>query len=259
MLLLLVPAAAHDLYLMPDPWVARPGQQIRVVYQNGDDFPEGATNVKPERLRRTELIWKGGRVPFEGITAEEKRTVARVRAPGEGTMVLVSHTIPNFIELDPDKFHRYLRDEHLEFVIEWRKSHDEANKPGREIYSKYVKALVHGGKPDDFYSHEAGLVVEFIVEAAPYALRPGGVLPVVLKFREKPVAGVAVESAWLEGGAAKMETIGRTDANGRIRIPIRAAGPHRLHAIVMERCKDASRADWESFWATLTFDIPTGR
>jgi len=259
MLLLLAPAAAHDLYLMPRPWVAQPGGQILVAYENGDEFPEGVANVKPERLRRTELVWRGGVVPFEGITAEEKRTIARVRAPGEGTLVLISHTIPNFIELDPEKFHHYLQHENLDFAIEWRKSRGEADKPGREIYSKYVKALVRCGRPDGFHSYEAGLTVEFIAEADPYALRPGGVLPVVLRFRGKPAAGVAVESAWLENGKAKMETVGRTDANGRIRIPIRAAGPHRLHAIVIERCKDAARADWESFWATLTFEIPAGR
>jgi len=256
LLLLCVFARGHDLYLMPAPFAAQPGQEILVVYQNGDEFPEGVANVKPERLRRTELHWKGGAVPFETITAGEKRTIARVRAPGEGALVLISHTIPNFIELDPETFHNYLQHENLDFAIEWRKSHGEAGKPGREIYSKYVKALVRCGKPDGFHSHEAGLPLEFVAEADPYALRAGGVLPVVLKFRGKPAAGIAVESAWLENGSARMETIGRTDDSGRIRIPIRAGGPHRLHAIVMERCQDAARADWESFWATLTFEIP---
>lgn len=248
-------AWSHDLYLMPAPFVAQPGQEILVVYQNGDEFPEGVANVRPERLRRTELVWKGGRVPFEGITAEEKRTVARVRIPGSGSMVLLSHTIPNFIELEPEKFHHYLEHENLHHILEWRKRNGEAEKPGRELYSKYVKSLVVAGKADSFYSYKAGFVIEFIPEADPSSLSPGSVLPVLLMFRGGPAAGVAVESAWLEKGVARMETIGRTDKNGRIRIPIRSTGPHRLHAIVMERCKDAARADWESFWATLTFEI----
>jgi hypothetical protein len=249
-------AAAHDLYLMPEPFVTRPGAVLLVVYQNGDEFPQGTANVKPERLRRTELIWKGGSAPFENIRAEEKRTTARVRVPGEGTMVLVSHTLPNFIELDPQKFQHYLEHENLDEILNWRKQHGEAGKPGREIYSKYVKSLVRSGRPDGFHSHEAGMTIEFIAEADPYALRPGHELPVQLKFRGQPKAGVAVESAWLENGVAKMETIGRTGSDGRIRIPIRARGPHRLHAIVMERREDRSQADWESFWTTLTFSIP---
>jgi hypothetical protein len=41
---------------------------------------------------------------------------------------------------------------------------------------------------------------------------------------------------------------------GRILIPVKG-GKWRLHAIQMERASD-SEADWESFWATLTFEIP---
>lgn len=249
-------AAAHDLYLMPEPFITRPGAVLRVVYQNGDEFPEGVASVQPERLRRTELVWKGGSVPLENIVAETRRTTARVRAPGQGTLLLISHTTPNFIELDPEKFRQYLEHEHLDEVLAWRRKNGEQDKPGRELYSKYVKAIVRCGQPDGFHSHEVGFPIEFIAEADPYSLKPGQHLPVRLQFRGRPAAGVAVEAAWLERGSAKMETVGRTDRSGRIRIPIRAAGPHRLHAIVMERLPNGSRADWESFWATLTFSIP---
>lgn len=249
----------HDLYLMPQPFATQPGEEIAVVYENGDEFPTGVTNVNPARLRRTELIWRGGVVPLRDIQAQEKRTVARVRVPGEGIMVLVSLTIPNFIELDPEKFRQYLEHENLDHVLRWRKERGEEGKPGREIYSKYVKSLVLSGKADGFYAHQAGLTIEFVPERDPYSLRPGDALPVRLFLRGQPAPGVAVESAWLEGGRAKIESIGRTREDGRISVPIRAAGPHRLHAIVMERCRDASRADWESFWASLTFEIPPAR
>lgn len=252
-------AAAHDLYLMPAPWTPRPGQTILVVYQNGDEFPEGMARVRPERLRNTELHWRGGAVPFTGLKAEEKRTIARVQAPGEGTLILISSTIPNFIELEAGKFHEYLGHENLDNVLRWRRENGESQKPGREMYSKYVKSILRCGRPDGFHAHEAGLTIEFMAEADPYSLQPGQELPVQLRFRSGPAVHVAVESAWLDDGRAKMETIGRTDSSGRIRIPIRASGPHRLHAIVMERLKNKGRADWESFWATLTFSIPGTR
>lgn len=258
LLLTAVVTCGHDLYLMPVPFLAEPGQELLIVYENGDEFPRGVTNVNPARLRRTELLWKGGSVPFREITAEEKRTVARVRVPGEGTMVLVSYTVPNFIQLDAEKFRHYLEEEKLDHVLEWRRKNGETQKPGREIYSKYVKSLVRSGKADGYWAFQAGLTIEFIPEKDPYSLRPGDALPVRLLFRGEPAGGVAVESAWLENNQAKMETVGRTGRDGRIRIPIRAAGPHRLHAIVMERGRDTSRADWESFWATLTFEIPAG-
>ena len=105
----------HDLYLMPQSFVVKPGQQLRIVYQNGEGFPDAPAITKPERLRNTQLLSKAG--------------------------------------------------------------------------------------------------------------------------------------------TAKFEIVGRTDAKGRVRVPIKAIGAQKLHALVMERCVEPKVADWESFWASLTFEI----
>jgi len=252
---LAAPLFAHDLYLMPEKFTTSSGTTLSVVFQNGDEFPEASSPVKVERLRNTRLLSRAGQAEFENLTAEATRTTAKVRVPGKGLAILSAHTIPNFIELDAKKFRSYLEHENLTEVIAWRDSHGESGKPGRERYSKFVKSLISAGEPDGFYKESAGLTIEIIPEADPYALQPGQTLPVRVIFRGKPAADIAVESAWLEGGKAKMENIGRTGKDGRIRIPVKASGPHRLHAIVMERCADPKAADWESFWASLTFEI----
>jgi hypothetical protein len=46
--------------------------------------------------------------------------------------------------------------------------------------------------------------------------------------------------------------VGKTDDEGRIDVPV-TPGQWRLHAIHMERSTKPD-ADWESFWATLTFE-----
>ncbi len=253
-----VSASAHDLYLMPDQFIVEPGAQLRVVFENGDGFPEGEAPVAPDRLRNARLVSHAGVEPFTRITAETRRTTASVRVPGPGIAILTAETLPRFIELAPKKFHAYLEAEHLTHVLQWRRRNGEADKPGRELYSKYVKCLIQAGEADDFGARRAGLLIEFVPEVSPYSLRPGDRLPVRLLFRQAPAADVAVEVAWLEQGAGRTETVGRTDREGRIRVPLRAAGPHRLHAIVMERRSDRAEADWESFWATLTFAVPTG-
>ncbi|MCI0628952.1 MAG: DUF4198 domain-containing protein [Acidobacteria bacterium] len=254
-----VPAFSHDLYMMPEKFVMQPATQLQVVFQNGDEFPEASSPVKPERLRNTKLVWRAGTANFENIIAEATRTTAMVRVPGAGLAILTAQTIPNFIKLDPKKFRSYLEHENLTNALKWREAHGEANKPGRERYSKYVKSLIQAGKPDEYYRQRTGLTIEIIPEADPYLLRPGAMLPVQVLFRGSPAVDVAVESAWLENGKAKMETVGRTDGSGRVRIPVKAAGPHRFHAIVMERCAEPQVADWESFWASLTFEIQSGR
>ena len=251
-----VPSFAHDLYLMPDRFVPTPGTRLRVVFQNGDEFPVGVSAVKPERLRNTKLLSRAGSAMFESITAEAKRTTALVRVPAAGFAILTAETLPSFIELDPKKFRSYLEHENLTNALTWRESHGESGKPGRERYSKYVKSLIQVGQADTYYRERTGLAIEIIPEADPYSLQPGATLPVQVLFRGAPAMDVAVESAWLENGKTKMQVVGRTDANGRVRITVKANGPHRLHAIVMERCATPQAADWESFWASLTFEIP---
>lgn len=252
-------AAGHDLYLMPEWFTVEPGMVVSIAFENGDGFPEGEAPVAPDRLRDTRLICRTGTEPFTGVIAEQRRTRAEVRVPGAGIAILTARTLPRFLELPPEKFEAYLEHEHLTDILAWRRERGESGKPGRELYSKYVKSLIRAGSSDGFWSERAGLLIEFVPEADPYSLRPGDALPVRLLMGGAPAAGVAVESAWLEKRAGRMELVGRTDEAGRIRVPLRAPGPHRLHAIVMRRCDDPARADWESFWATLTFAVSEGR
>jgi hypothetical protein len=254
-----LPLIGHDLYLMPERFVTAPGSRLHLVFQNGDDFPKAFSPVKTERLRNTRLISQLGTADFENIVAGVTNTTAKVLAANEGLAILTANTIPNFIQLEAKEFRSYLEHENLSEVIAWRDQHGEAGRPGRERYSKFVKSLIRVGKADGFYSKVAGLTIEIIPEVNPYGLHPGQLLPVQVLFRGKPAANIAVESAWLENGKAKLETIGRTDSLGKLGIPVKSSGPHRLHAIVMERCADAKAADWESFWASLTFEIPGSR
>lgn len=250
-----IPAFSHDLYLMPKSFVTVKGSQLHVMFENGDEFPVGVSAVKPEKLRNTKLLSRGGTANFENIVAKAKRTLATVQVPAAGIAILTASTVPTFIELDSQKFRSYLEHENLPDPLKWREAHGETDKPGRERYSKYVKSIILAGKPDEFFREHTGLIIEIVPELNPYSLHPGATLPVQVLFRGKPAADVAVESAWLENGKAKMEVVGRTDASGRVKIPVKATGAHRLHAIVMERCAEPQIADWESFWASLTFEI----
>jgi uncharacterized GH25 family protein len=251
------PLFAHDLYMMPEKFVVKGGSQLKIVFQNSDDFPEASapSPTKPERLRDTRLLSQAGTANLENIVANQRNTTATVAIPGEGLGIITARTLPTFLELPPDRFKSYLEHENLTSTLKWREEHKEANAPGRERYSKYVKSIIKAGKSDGRYKNPTGLTIEIIPEADPYSVKPGGTLPVQVLLRGKAAVDVAVESAWLENGKAKMEVFGRTDANGRIRIPVKAAGPHRLHAIVMERCAEPKVADWESFWASLTFEV----
>lgn len=247
---------AHDLYLLPDRFHVAPQSTLRVAFHNGDAFPESEAAAHIDRLKDAQLRSATSTSPVHGLKVAGKRVLGSVVVPaGSGTLLVSVHTVPNFIELAPDKFLAYLEEEGLSSVIAWRSQHGEEKKPGRERYSKFAKSLLLSGTPDDFYKQALDFPIEIIPESNPYALHAGGELPVRVLFRGKPAAGTQLEAAWANNGKSKTMVVGRTDAEGRIRVPLTAAGKWRLHSLKMERCADPAAADWESVWASLTFEI----
>jgi Domain of unknown function (DUF4198) len=253
---LILPAlVAHDLYILPDSFHPDKGATLQVAFHNGDSFPQSEVAPKPIRLQEAKLVAKSGSAPVQNLRIVGKETLGNVAVPAEGSLLLAVHTVPNFIELAPDKFIDYLKEEGLTPVIEWRKQHGETEKSGRERYRKYAKSLLRSGRSDDFYRKELGFPIEIVALADPYALHPGGTLPVRILFRGKPAPDLQLEAAWSGQGESKTTIIGRTDQEGRISVPLEKAGKWRLHSLKMERCGNPAAADWESFWASLTFEI----
>lgn len=248
-------AIAHDLYVMPERFRVSAGETVAVALHNGDAFPESEASIAVERLRDTLARTSEKTVAIRNLRVRGNRTMGSFTVPGSGTVLLTAYTIPNFIEIQPNEASAYLKEEGLVEALDWRAKHGEGNKPSRERYSKYVKSLLLAGAPNDFYGTVAGLVIEIVPEKDPYLLEPGQSLPVRVLFRGTPAADLQMEAAWAGTHDKSVRIAGRTDREGRIVVPLPRAGIWRLHTIKMERCSDPKAADWESYWASLTFEI----
>jgi len=253
-ILIALPAIAHDLYVMPSAFVVSKGRLL-IALHNGDAFPESEVPMSIERLRDAKLFSPAGSSDLRSPRIDGNRVFLDAEVSAEGDLILAGRTAPNFIELTPEKFVAYLKDEGLTEVIDWRQKHGEMAKPGRERYSKYFKAIILRGAPSEYFRQSVGHTIEIVPEKNPYTLKAGEPLPVQVFFRGRPAAGLQVESAWATGAGHQSSAAGRTGPDGRIVIPIAKAGKYRLHALKMERCTDPKIADWESFWASLTFEI----
>lgn len=248
-------AQAHDLYVMPSSFAPSAGQAVVVGFHVGDSFPESEVAGKLNGLIAPRLVSAHGNTPLQNVRTEGHRNVAQGLAPRGGEFVLAVSTAPALIELEPAKFKEYLVEEGLTEIVQWRESHGEAGKKGKERYSKYAKSILVSGEADAFGCKPVGFAIEIIPEADVYSLKRGDSLPVRVLFRGKPANGLQVESSWAAEGNNRTRVIGRTGPDGRIRIPLREAGAWRIHTIKMERCREPQIADWESFWASMTFEL----
>ncbi|MGH9798602.1 MAG: DUF4198 domain-containing protein, partial [Candidatus Polarisedimenticolia bacterium] len=159
-------------------------------------------------------------------------------------------------------------------VLRARRAGGDDGRPGRERYTRFVKTLVRGsegpadrrpaGKPAGGGADGApaarplGLPIEIVPLSDPGTLRPGGRLEVQVLFEEAPYAGGTL-CATHDGYSKEHDAYAwcdRLDGEGRAVVPVRAPGLQLLRITRMRRLQGDPKADWESFWAALTFEVP---
>lgn len=270
-----VPAVAHDFWILPDSFTPQPGGVVRVGLRVGDDFPGEPVPRNAARIIRFVAAGPAGEVDVLG--ADGRDPAGLVKPTRAGTYVLGYRSNHAFVELPAEKFEAYLQSEGLQQIVALRRERDQSAAPGREVYSRCAKAIIHVGalaqpatpgaprdaaatapaasdaSADAGFNRPLGFTLELIPELDPAALRPGDSLPLRLLFNGRPLAGALVDAATPgdpDGGATA-----RTDPDGRLRLALRRPGLWKIAAVHMTEAPAGADADWESFWATLTFEI----
>jgi uncharacterized GH25 family protein len=241
-------AAAHYAFIVPEKFRMAPGESITIGFHAADGFPD-STQV-PRRVQSAVLHTSTVTTALGDLREDGMRLVATAMAPS-GYFILTAVNPANTAEMRPNSFLDYLKEESLTHVIEQREKLGEAAQPGRERYSMYLKSIVLAGTPNEGYKQIVGSQIEIVPEKDPAQVKAGDSLPVRVLFKGAPAVGLQL---FATSAGMTARNIGKTDASGRIAVPV-SAGRWRLHTIQMERVAEP-KVDWESFWATLTFEIP---
>ena len=99
-----------------------------------------------------------------------------------------------------------------------------------------------------------GFPVELVAKLNPYGLKAGDELPVRVLRQGEPLAGALV-TAYPHGEPSR-PVRGRSDEDGRVKLRLPRPGPWLIKTVHMERIEDGEKADWQSWWASLTFELP---
>jgi uncharacterized GH25 family protein len=93
-----------------------------------------------------------------------------------------------------------------------------------------------------------------VAERNPYTLRADEDLPVRLTYENRPLANALVIAMNRRNPAEKL--MARTDNTGRVRFRLQRDGLWLIKAVHTIPAATGSNAEWESFWASPTFDLP---
>lgn len=248
------PAAAHDFWIEPAEFRPAVGESVPVVLRVGEDFSGTSQPFVPDWLVDFSVGGVDGRTPVKGFAGDDPATVLTARAPG--LQLIGYYSQRSFVNLDADRFNAYLATEGLDAVIKARQRRGESATNGRELYSRCAKSLVRVGAAagSKGFDQVLGYPLELVPRTDPYALSPPGDLPLTLTYLGKPVAGVLVVAFTAEQPAQRLRA--RTDGRGNVRLRLDRPGRWLIKAVHMVELPDSDpQADWESFWASLTFEL----
>jgi uncharacterized GH25 family protein len=244
-------AHAHEFWLEPETYQKDELSPLRVGIRVGEHF-EG----KPVKRDASRIIQFTARVSEYStkVTGLDGQDVNFVRFDHPGLGIIAYQSNHKFIELPGDKFEAYLREEGLDHIVELRKQRGQSDKPGKEIYSRSAKSLIRLVGDTEGMDQSVGLRLELIAGKNPYNMKPGDELPIRLLFDGKPLPDARIKA--VHGTSSGDPVTARTDRMGFARIKLNSAGTWLVTSIHMQEAPNDSEADWESFWASSTFQVP---
>jgi hypothetical protein len=139
-------ARGHDLWLVPAEAVTV-GKPVAVRANVGMDFPNSEHAPDPAVFQRRLLFKPDGNAGALKPAGKDGTSGLLEFVPeAAGVYVLAVETQPRLITLPADKFNEYLVADGMPHIYRLRAKEKTLDQPGKERYSKYVKALVKAGQ-----------------------------------------------------------------------------------------------------------------
>lgn len=245
---------AHDMWIDPTTFFPESGQIVGVRLRVGQDLLGDPLPRDPALINQFVFEDAAGRKPLVGRDGGDPAGFLRVATPG--LLVIGYRSNPSAVELTPEKFNQYLKEEGLEAVAALRARRNETGAKAHEVFSRCAKSLVLSGSAKEGQADRPlGFTLELVAERNPYAIRAGQDLPVRLTYENRPLAGALVVAMNRLNPSEKLSA--RTDHDGRVRFRLPRGGMWLVKAVHMIPAPAGSNAEWASFWASLTFELPT--
>jgi uncharacterized GH25 family protein len=248
------PLFAHDFWLEPSTFSPQSGQIIGVKLRVGQDLLGDPVPRMAALVNQFVFEDGGGRKPLIGREGADPAGLLRVADPG--LLVVGYFSNPSAVDLPAEKFNQSLRDEGLDEIVALRARRNQTGATGHEVFLRCAKSLLLSGPPNRLQrDRQLGFPLELVAERNPYTMHPGEDLAIRLTFENAPLAGALVTAINRLNPAEKQT--GRTDSAGRVRLRLAQGGMWLVKAVHMIPAPAGTNAEWKSFWASLTFELPT--
>lgn len=241
---------AHDFRLEPSTFHPEHGQTVSVGLRVGQDFLSDPVPRQSTYIRS--FVVKQGREQHDvdGIDGSDPAGFFTADATQPAIIGYQSNPVPT--ELPAAKFEAYLRQYGLESIIDRRAQRGERQKPGKEIFLRCAKAILTGARASLAATQPLGMRYEIVPSIDP--THDAGAFRGRILFERTPLRGALVTAVFRDDPKLRMST--RSAADGTFTLPLPRAGVWLIKSVRMIDAPRDSGAEWESLWASLTFERP---
>jgi uncharacterized GH25 family protein len=244
-------AFAHDFWIEPSTYRPRVGTNLMASLRVGQELIGDAVARDSSMIERFIVRDGAGERDIAGLERRDPAGYLAVEHPG--LAVIGYRSRPKYLEMPADKFEQYLKDEGLETVIASRKRSGDSLKPSREIFSRCAKSIIFadGGGTGARFDTPLAFRYEIVPKTNPYQMK-NDEMNVVVLYDGKPLPNALVVAMHQEDPSLRLRI--RADAKGRVTFRLPKRGIWLIKSVQMIPAPAGSNADWESLWASLTFE-----
>ncbi len=248
-----VQACAHDFWIEPSSFHPQPGSVVSVSLRVGENFIGDPVRRQSSLINRFVVLQGEQEQPISG--SDNIDPAGLFEAEGEETALIVYEGGGSQVDLPAKRFEDYLIQNGLREIVAERIRRGEQDLVGRERFYRNAKSVLSGRHCSDRITRPIGLRYEIVPLADPTA-KPT-TLDMQLLADGEPLAGAQVEAIARDRPQARI--VMHSDARGTVRLHPPQTGVWLIRSVHMRRAGWFSDVDWESDWASLTFELPEGR
>lgn len=247
------PVSGHEFWIDPQGFTVAAGEEIRADIRIGQNFKGDAFPYIPSRFTAFQRHDRVGESAVDGTTGDLPALTIQPRT--DGLTILTYVSVAERIRFrDWEKFSEYLD---YEGLISIPARHDARGLPRddiRELYTRCAKALVSVGEATEEQDRATGMRLELVAAQNPHALAAGAAISFTLLWEGAPLADTQL-SLFRRGedGGDATRIVTRTDQSGKASFTLPGKGAYLASAVHMFEAPADRNADWESYWASLTF------
>lgn len=245
--------AAHEFWLDPGKFYYRKGDTMKLQFLVGEDFKGENWTGNRSKVKSLTLTDEVGTHAVDAGLSENKGDSLSLVLNTEGTQMISYNSNNSFISLPAKEFNAYLAEDGLNDAINYRKQFHEIDSTGRELYQRSVKTIFQvGEKYSSVFAKPTGLPLDLIPLRNPYQLSDDDSLTVRVLFEGKPLVNQFMV-VWHRNREIFLKVQYRTNNQGEFRFPVMTKSKWMVSTVKMVRLKDNAQADWQSYWASLTW------